>query len=365
MPWWPRCALAWQSNLLKEMMARGKNQIRKSTSRRMQIVIGAQIFWIGVVCVVGAWWGILLLRQAGKIAELEVASGVASSEAHIAWLRTQRMLYGESTAFFVLAVVSSAFLFWLYWLDMRRARSIQAFFASVTHELRTPLTSIRLQAESLAEQCNESQKTLVTRLLEDTTRLEGQVERTLELARLEGGGPVFVQSLRLKPWLSRLAETWRESYGSRVEIELRIAELTVEADPTALQIVLKNLVENSLRHARKDRVHIIIDARAESGRACIAFRDDGTGYVGNQRDLGKLFHRGSSSQGSGVGLYLVRALMSRMGGRARFGCAPSTSVSSTSVSSTSASSSEGGFVTELELRNVPELQTLEGEALRD
>ena len=106
-------------------------------------------------------------------------------------MRTQHMLHWESTTFFVLAVVSSAFLFWLYWLDMRRARSIQAFFASVTHELRTPLTSIRLQAESIAEQCDESQRQLVARLLEDTTRLEGQVERTLELARLEARRPGF------------------------------------------------------------------------------------------------------------------------------------------------------------------------------
>ena len=93
----------------------------------------------------------------------------------------------------VLLTGLSIALVWLYLRDQRRTNSLRAFFASVTHELRTPLTSIRLQAESLADAGNASP--LVERLLEDTSRLEGQVEKTLELARIEGGGELDLQPL--------------------------------------------------------------------------------------------------------------------------------------------------------------------------
>lgn len=285
----------------------------------MKIMIGAQVFWIGLVCLVGAWWGFLLLRQASKIAQLEVAAGMASGEAHMAWMRTQRMLYGESTAFLTLLILSTGFLFRLYWLEMRRSRSMQAFFASVTHELRTPLTSIRLQAESIAESCSgESERDLVKRLLEDTTRLEAQVERTLELARVEGGGAVFAQPLRLLPWLTRFVQTAQESYGKRVSFETDIDDVVAEADPTALQVVFRNLLENSVKHALKEPVKVSVRAKASSGNVEILFRDDGKGYSGDQSDLGGLFFRGSSSQGSGVGLYLVKMLMAGMKGSASF-----------------------------------------------
>ena len=72
---------------------------------------------------------------------------------------------------------------------------MQAFFASVTHELRTPLTSIRLQAEAIAE--GEQRAELARRLLEDSHRLESQIDKTLELARIEGGGPLSEQAMPL------------------------------------------------------------------------------------------------------------------------------------------------------------------------
>ena len=115
--------------------------------RRLRIFVIAQLTWIGMVCLLGAWWGRLLLSQALRIAELENALGWAVNVTQMQWHRTQRMLFWESLVFFGLLVACTLLLFWFYWRDLKRARGLQAFFASVTHELRTPLTSIRLQAE--------------------------------------------------------------------------------------------------------------------------------------------------------------------------------------------------------------------------
>ena len=45
------------------------------------------------------------------------------------------MLFWESLVFFALLLATTVLLFWLYWRDVKRARGLQAFFASLTHEL--------------------------------------------------------------------------------------------------------------------------------------------------------------------------------------------------------------------------------------
>jgi len=291
------------------------------SNQRFGVLLTAHIVWLALICILGSWWGRLVLRQAGRIEELQIAAGQTAAAAHLQWERTHHMVYWESSSFFALILLSATFIFWVYWRDMRRARSIQAFFASVTHELRTPLTSIRLQAESIAESFSESssERALVGRLMEDTMRLESQVERTLELARVEGGGPVFIQSVQLKPWLERMVQSWRDAYAGRLEIRMsEIEDVTIEADPTCLQTILKNLLENSLRHSKKEKTGVLLSIALLPGRVQLNYQDDGRGFEGNTLKLGQLFYRGSSSQGTGVGLYLIRTLMRKMGGKADF-----------------------------------------------
>jgi signal transduction histidine kinase len=230
------------------------------------------------------------------------------------------MVFWESLSYFLLLIGSTVIVFWLYWRDVQRSRGIQAFFASMTHELRTPLTSIRLQAESIAENLagDLSQKSLVERLLEDTLRMESQVERTLELARVEGGGPVFPEQLELKPWLDRIVSGWKEAYGGKVRFDVAVPDVSVIADPTALGVVMRNLLENSVRHSKREGLEIRIEAAKSDAGVALRFRDNGPEYAGDARKLGKIFEKGAGSPGTGVGLYLIRVLVEQMGGQASF-----------------------------------------------
>lgn len=291
--------------------------------RGQRIVLAAQALWIAVVFVLTAWWGHVIFTQAMRIATLEEQLGVASSVAGTHMLRTQRMVFWESVAFFSLLFAASAVLLWLYWRDYRRARAIQAFFASLTHELRTPLTSVRLQAEAIATDVQDpAMSALIQRLLEDTLRLESQVERTLELARVEGGGPVYPQPIPLKRWLSHFVANWIAMAGGRIEVKSLVSDETmIMADPGGLQVIFRNLLENSIRHSCLDEqgsVLVTVGASATNGRICVEYRDNGDGYGGDVKDLGRIFFKGPSSHGAGVGLYLVRVLMERMGGSCIF-----------------------------------------------
>ena len=284
-------------------------------SRRIAILAGA---WLTVILVLGGWWASVMLQQSRSIATLREEVGVPRAEALAGLESTERMLLWEGGTFLVLLITLSGMLFWYYRRDMRRARGTQAFFAALTHELRTPLTSVRLQTEAIA--AGEPTQELIERLLVDTHRLESQIDKTLELARIEGGGQLADQAIRLDQWLERALGGIVATAGDNILLDVSIEPdlPPVRGDTAALQLILRNLVENALRHG--DREPMRIDVHAGRGRQGVEVRvrDHGAGYAGDPAQLGHLFHRGDASRGTGVGLYLVRVLMERMHGSVAF-----------------------------------------------
>jgi signal transduction histidine kinase len=290
--------------------------------RRTALIAGAALLWLGLQLVLLVWWAMLIERQTRRIVALEALNGAAPDLGAAQWSRTRLMLVGESSTFLALLLAVSLLLAWMYWREQRRARSMQAFFASVTHELRTPLTSIRLQAEAIAE--GEQRAALARRLLEDSHRLESQIEKTLELARIEGGGSLSDQEIPLHPWLAHSIRDIGGAYGERLDLRAHLdAQLPpVQADAAALQLILRNLVENSVRHSRVTPVSVRFTASRHGRFVVLEYQDNGQGVAAGTGRLGRLFGRGQASPGAGVGLYLVRRLMQRMHGRALFDTAP-------------------------------------------
>jgi signal transduction histidine kinase len=290
--------------------------------RRTSWLAAAALLWLLLQLALIVWWATVIERQAASIAQLQALNGAGPDVIAAQSARTHVMLIGESSTFLALLLVVSLLLAWLYWREHRHARSMQAFFASVTHELRTPLTSIRLQAEAIAE--GEPRAELVRRLLEDSNRLQSQIDKTLELARIEGGGPLSEQSIPLHAWIARSLTDIAAAHGDRLDLRAHVDASVppVFADAGALQMILRNLVENSVRHASLTPVSVRLTAAQRADHVVLEYQDNGAGVVSDSLRLGELFARGVRSSGAGVGLYLVRRLMQRMGGRARFNTAP-------------------------------------------
>jgi len=293
----------------------GEGNISVKPAKKLRRVLALQVLWLTTIGVLGIWWTTLLLHQARRIAELEGLAGISAKISQEAWLKTNRMLFWESITFYGLVLFVTGLLFWMHWREVKRSRSFQAFFASLTHELRTPLTSIRLQAESIADmtKINSPYHPLTHRLLEDVNRIEAQVDRTLELARIEGGGRVFLSEIKLKPW----TDTFIRNEISPKNIKSDVTDHSIIADPNAVQVVFKNLVENSVRHSNKGSdVAIKISSRAENSEWIkVDYIDNGSGFSGSGARLAELFEKGEKSSGAGVGLYLVQNLMAKIGGR--------------------------------------------------
>ena len=241
----------------------GQGSLSVMPARRARLIAILASVWILLVMILGAGWVVLVINQARQISELQALTGSADSAVAAQWASTRRRIVGESAVFLLLLLAVSALLAWLYWRESRRARGMQAFFATVTHELRTPLTSIRLQAEAIAE--GDQRAELARRLLEDSSRLESQIDKTLELARIEGGGPLAEQSVPLRGWLDRALAGIAAAHGARVAVRVHLDESLppILADAAAVQVILRNLVENSVRHAGLERVQVRLTARRD------------------------------------------------------------------------------------------------------
>jgi signal transduction histidine kinase len=211
-------------------------------------------------------------------------------------------------------------------LGQRRA----AFVSAVTHELRTPLTTFHMYTEMLAEGMvpePERQEYLRT-LRREAARLTHMVENVLAYARLERGrrgGPVEPVSVRqiVEPIGGRLAERAAQA-GMQwvVEADGQALDAVVLANPSVVEQILFNLVDNACKYAAgaaDKRIHLAIERRGEAVH--VRVWDHGPGIARPAaRRLFRPFLKSAreaadSAPGIGLGLALSRRLARGMGAR--------------------------------------------------
>jgi signal transduction histidine kinase len=201
------------------------------------------------------------------------------------------------------------------------------FAAAVSHELKTPLTAIRMYVEMLRDglvPSEEKRREYYVTLGTETERLSRLIDNVLEFSRLERGTrQLETRSAPLAPVLDDVLallrpHAARQGFDIALALERDLPPVRIERD--ALAQILFNLVENALKYARgaTDKV-VTVSAAAQDGRVALAVSDRGPGVP--ERRLGKIFepfYRGEDeltreTQGSGIGLALVKGLAERMG----------------------------------------------------
>ena len=291
----------------------------KNPDRRVKLLVLIQVLWAGMLLVLAIWWGTLLLQKSDEIAKLQTQLGVPEATIQMRLDRTERMVVGESGTFVLLILIANAVLVFFFLRDSKRSRSLQVFFASLTHEFRTPLTSIKLQAEALKDiEDNPKHTPYLDRLLEDVARLEGQVQKTLELARVEGGGTLSEETFPLKTFLQSRVFPYYSTANSKLKLTVEIGDEVVAADPSAVVIIFRNLLDNAIKYTSSAPATLAIrSGRVDHFLQVDVIHENAT-FDSESKHLGKLFYRGSNSQGAGVGLFLIKTLMEKMSGTATF-----------------------------------------------
>ena len=217
------------------------------------------------------------------------------------------MLLWEAGTLVASILIGGGVIAWYLYQERKLSRALQLFFMSFAHELRTPVAAIRLKLESLQDQsADERESEALGSLQQDATRLMSVLENSLYLSQLKER--VFSRdSVGVSSLVRQLQSEW-----PHLILELH-GDANVNADRRALEVVLRNLVNNSATHGHAKSVEIVVAPSGER-RVTIDVVDDGRGYDGDPSSIGKTF--GSSYVGSstGVGLFLVREMMSRMKG---------------------------------------------------
>lgn len=269
------------------------------------------IIWLLITVSLGIWWFLLGLKLTNTVAGLSAKlDASAASESLLVLERQSRMIKMEGTFFLSMLLLGGITLIWLSYRDIRRNKMIHDFFSTVTHEMKTPLASLRLQAESLQEELpNHHENKLIHRLLKDSVRIESQMNRAMYLASLTRSEILYIEKTNVRSVFLSVGEDFPE-----LKIDLsHLEDVFVPADRKALESIFKNLAENSLKHG-KANILKVISKKQISNQILITITDNGTGFDGKYKNLGIPFQKHGSTSGTGIGLYIIKKLMSKMNG---------------------------------------------------
>ncbi len=210
-------------------------------------------------------------------------------------------------------------------LEVRRQVS---FIDSVTHELKSPLASIKLCVDTVQRTglSAEQREHLYDMMKADVDRLASFIDDVLVANRLSAEGARHeVSAVPLRALIDRCIEraTYRhDAPPGAVTVEVP-ATLTLQSDPTALEIIVKNLIDNAVKYSDPPVAVRVAAERLPDGALHLSVRDAGIGLLAkDQKRILERFYRVDSEavrrrRGTGLGLFVVSALVRGLGGRLR------------------------------------------------
>ena len=209
----------------------------------------------------------------------------------------------------------------------READKIKSTFISViSHELKTPVALIKGYADTLlredARWDRETMRESLRVILEETERLNQLIDNLLDASRLQAGAlHMEMGEVALDALAQRVAERFRTQTQIH-EIAVRFPDdfPVIAGDATRLEQVLNNLVSNAIKYSPAGGL-IEISGRVLPDEVAITVSDQGVGIPPEeQAHIFERFYRGARERhqrtpGTGLGLYLARAIVEAHGGR--------------------------------------------------
>lgn len=200
----------------------------------------------------------------------------------------------------------------------------ELFMAVLGHDLRSPLASLAMSAETLPLLSDRPEVLDVARRMQSScARMGHMIEDVLDLARVRQGGGIAIKPapMDLGALVERVVEERRAAWpGARIEVQ-RSGDLGGMFDATRLSQATANLVDNALRHGRRDEgVAVELDG-ADAERVVLRVANAGLiapdllPHLFDPFRSGNLRERHQRQSGLGLGLYIVQQIVRAHHGR--------------------------------------------------
>lgn len=221
-----------------------------------------------------------------------------------------------------ITVIFFSYAIWVIFSQRRYSEMQRDFINNMTHEFKTPLTSIQLSSDFLSKQPviqHDDRLRRYTELIRTQyQRLNSQVEKLLNVARLESGEfklknePIDMHQLLEEVLDSKAAESGIE--GRVFNKQFGAIHRMIQGDRTHLGSVVSNLLDNAVKYSPADQPIDLITSN-DRDDFILDIVDRGIGISpGHQRHLFKKFYRVPSGnvhdiKGFGLGLHYVKRIL--------------------------------------------------------
>lgn len=219
--------------------------------------------------------------------------------------RLQRMIFWEGLALVAALVIGGGFLIFLTIIHQARHERMKFFFSTFAHDIKTSISRIRLQTELMQETPGEVSKDKLNDLFENVHRLDLQLENSLWMAQLN-----MFNLYKEKVSISEAIELIRNEFP---EMRFQLSnDARVQVDRRAFIVALRNIIQNSKIHGQANEIFFRVDR--DAGHVIIQITDNGEGPVRVNGEPGQAILKSSDPNSNGIGLFLSRKLLQRMGG---------------------------------------------------
>jgi PAS domain S-box-containing protein len=201
---------------------------------------------------------------------------------------------------------------------------LDTFVYAASHDLRTPVTNLQGLLQALSDQMaaaapgDESVAPLLAMMQTSVGRLRAALDRLADFGTARQDMAGAREKISLVATLQEVqaeVEPLLAATGGRVELEV-VGDPYLWFSPKHLHSVLLNLVSNALKYRHPDRAPVVrVRAYRDATRLVVRIKDNGRGLSEDQQQrlfgLFKRFH--PEVEGTGVGLYLVKKILSHAG----------------------------------------------------
>lgn len=255
----------------------------------------------------------------------------------VSYLIGARYILSPETVIFIVLIVASILFIIAFVITRSFERLAEAsrmkseFINIVSHQLRSPLTNIKWTFEVMASEefkvPAEKQEEYFVNVKENIARMVELIDDLLIVSKVEQGSfSVAKIEISLKDLIKDLVERYKVfAEASRIKLNFSSQENLpkVLADPSLLKIVTENLIDNAIRYTKGGGI-VEIKLIREKDKVLFAIKDSGVGIPQKeQKYIFQKFFRAENiskerTRGSGLGLYVCRSILNKMGGQIWF-----------------------------------------------